>query len=183
MTPLETLGITLAAGVTAAIVAALTTLLVEGRKHGYEDRIRFIDLRRERYSTLLREADQHVRILRRQHGVVEDWLTLGSTKNDSPPPLDSTDPISHLAAEITLLGRNVEVGAAAQAMYEALVVLDRYAWDSEVRNPGEWLNLVDKPTRAALATYDAARTRFIADARDDLGQGGRRFTSLVRRND
>ena len=71
MTPLETLGVALLTAVAAAVVASITTLLVEGRKHGYEDRIRFIDLRRERYSELLREADQHVRILRRQLGVVE----------------------------------------------------------------------------------------------------------------
>lgn len=170
MTPLETLGIALATGVTAAIVAAITTLLVEGRKHGYEDRIRFIDLRRERYSKLLQEADQHVRIVRRQHGVVEDWLTLGSTKNESPPPLASTDPIGHLAAEIDLLGRRAEVGQAARAVYDALLILDRYAWDSDVRDPGAWLHNVDKETRAALAAYESTRTRFVAAARDDLGQ-------------
>jgi hypothetical protein len=170
MTPLETLGITLATGVTAAIVAAITTLLVEGRKHGYEDRIRFIDLRRDRYSELLREADQHVRILRRQHGVVEDWLTLGSTKNESPPPLDSTDPIGHLAAEIGLLGRKAEVGEAARAVYDALVILDRYAWDSDIGDAGAWLHNIDKGTRAALAAYEEARTRFVAAARDDLGR-------------
>lgn len=168
MTPLETLGITVATGVTAAIVAAVTTLLVEGRKHGYEDRIRFIDLRRERYSDLLRSADQHVRILRRQLGVVEDWFTLGSTKNESPPPLPTTDPISHLAAEIALLGRKPEVGDAAKATYDALVALDQFAWDSDIQDAGAWLHNIDKPFWKAIASYEEARGRFVVAARDDL---------------
>lgn len=169
MTALETLGVALLTGVAAAVVASITTLLVEGRKHGYEDRIRFIDLRRERYSDLLREADQHVGILRRQLGVVEEWFTAGSTRNDSPPPLPTTDPISHLAAEIGLLGRKLDVGDAARAVHEALVVLDRYAWDSDIRDAGAWLHNIDKPFRAAAAAYDQARMQFVAAAREDLG--------------
>jgi hypothetical protein len=170
MTPLETLGVALLTGVAAAVVAAITTLLVEGRKHGYEDRIRFIDLRRQRYSELLREADEHIRILRRQLGVVEDWLMASPTKNDSPPPLPSTDPISHLSAEIGLLGRKLDVGDAARAVYEALVVLDRYAWDSDIKDVGAWLHNIDKPFRTAAAAYDEARARFVTAAREDLGR-------------
>lgn len=168
MTPLETLGITLVTGVTAAIVASVTTLLIEGRKRGYEDRIRFIDLRRERYSDLLREADQHVRILRRQLGVVEDWFTVGSTKNEPPPALPTTDPIGHLAAEIGLLGRKVEVGDAANAMYDALVALDQFAWDGDIGDAGAWLHNIDKPFWKALGAYEKARTAFVAVAREDL---------------
>lgn len=170
MTPLETLGIALVTGVAAAIVASVTTLLVEGRRHGYEDRIRFIDLRRERYSELLREADQHVRVLRRQLGVVEEWFTAGSTRNDSPPPLPTTDPISHLAAEIGLLGRKPRVGEAAIAMYEALVVLDQFAWDSDIQDAGAWLARTNKPFWRVLAAYSEARTRFVVAARDDMGR-------------
>lgn len=94
----------------------------------------------------------------------------GSTKNESPPPLSSTDPISHLAAEIALLGRKPEVGDAATAMYDALVVLDRYAWDNDIQDAGAWLHNIDKPFREALAAYNAARTRFVPAARDDLGR-------------
>jgi hypothetical protein len=97
MTCLEALGIALVSGIAEAIVTAYATVHIESLRHGYEDRTRFIDLRRERYSTLLRDADQHVRILRRQHGVVADWFMAGSIKRDSSPPLTSTDPMSHLA--------------------------------------------------------------------------------------
>ena len=64
-------------GVGAALVAAVTTILVEGRRRGYEDRTRFIELRRERYSQLLRESDEHVRMLRRQHAAVIDRVING----------------------------------------------------------------------------------------------------------
>lgn len=167
MTPLETLGITLASGVTAAVVAAITTLLVEGRKHGYEDRIRFIDLRRERYSVLLREADEHVRTIKRQYDAVLEFVA-----NDAPtinaPPLGSTDPLSHLAAEISLLARKPDVGAAAQAVYEALVNLDRFAWNAS-DDPENYIRRSDEPMDEALAVVDAARTRFLAVAKADLG--------------
>jgi hypothetical protein len=86
MSPLEALGIALVSGVASAIVTAYATVHVEALRHGYEDRTRFIDLHRERYSTLLREADEHVRILRRQHGVVVDWLTLAPVSPMPCPP-------------------------------------------------------------------------------------------------
>lgn len=129
MTPLEALGIALVSGVAAAIVTAYATVHVESLRHRYEDRTRFIYLRRERYSTLLRDADEHVRIIKRQYDAVFEFVA-----NDAPtiaaPTLGSTDPLSHLAAEISLLARKEEVGPAAQAVYEALVRLDRFAWSA-----------------------------------------------------
>jgi hypothetical protein len=111
-------------GVGAAIVAAATTILVERRRHGYEDRTRFIDLRRERYSEMLRESDEHIRTLRRQHAAVVEWEASGAEPLTRPSvPLGSTDPLGHLAAEIALLGRSTAVGDAAEAMYQALVGL------------------------------------------------------------
>src|SRR4051812_34351212 len=167
MTPLEALGVALASGVTAAIVAAVTTLVVDSRKHGYEDRVRFIDLRRDRYSTLLRESDEHVRTIKRQYEAVLEFVA-----NDAPtiaaPPLGSTDPLSHLAAEISLLARKPDVGPAAQSVYEALVKLDRFAWNAD-DDPDRYINQSDQPMDEAIATFDAARARFIAAAKADLG--------------
>jgi hypothetical protein len=80
----------------------------------------------------------------------------------------TTDPISHLVAEIALLGRKPEVGDAAKATYEAVVALDRFAWDSDIQDAGAWLHNIDKPFWKALGTYDQARARFVAAARDDL---------------
>lgn len=168
MTPLETLGVAVVTGVAAAVVAAMTALLVEGRRHGYEDRIRFIDLRRERYSTLLREADEHVRILKRQYDAVLDFLAEHDRKTIDAPTLGSTDPLSHLAAEIALLGRKREVGPAAQAVYEALVRLDRFAWDAS-DDAQAYINRSDKPMSEALAAYAAARARFLDAVKDDPG--------------
>jgi len=168
MTPLETLGVALVTGIAAAVVASITTLLVEGRKHGYEDRIRFIDLRRERYSTLLREADEHVRILKRQYDAVFDFLADPDRHTIDAPPLTSTDPLSHLAAEISLLARKPAVGPAAKTMYDALVALDRFAWDA-ADDPQAYINRSDAPMDEAIGAYDAARERFLATAKEDLG--------------
>jgi hypothetical protein len=85
------------------------------------------------------------------------------------PTLGSTDPLSHFAAEIALLGRKREVGVAAVAVYEAPVALDRFAWDDEVQNPGASLDQMDAPMDEKLAAYDVARTRFLAAAKGDLG--------------
>ncbi len=167
MTPFETLGVALVTGVAAAVVAALTTLLVEGRRHGYEDRIRFIDLRRERYSTMLREADEHVRTIKRQYDSVLDFLAEHDRESIDAPTLGSTDPLSHLAAEISLLARKPEVGPAAQAVYETLVRLDRFAWDA-TDDPQAYINRSDAPMTEAIVTYAAARAHFLAAAREDL---------------
>ena len=146
MTPLETLATLFLAGVGAAIVAAATTILVERRRHGYEDRTRFIDLRRERYSEMLREADEHIRTLRRQHAAVVEWEATGAEPLTRPSVLlDSTDPLGHLAAEIALLGRSMAVGDAAEAMYQALVGLDEdCAFDDATVDVG----VVDQPDGA-----------------------------------
>jgi hypothetical protein len=51
-----------------------------------------------------------------------------------------------------------------------LVILDRYAWDSDIGDVGAWLHNIDQGVRAALAAYEVARTRFLTAARDDLGR-------------
>jgi hypothetical protein len=61
-----------------------------------------------------------------------------------------------------------EVGVAAAALYEALVSLDRYAWDAD-EHPQAWINRVDAPMDVALAAYNQARTRFLEVAKHDLG--------------
>ncbi len=100
--------------------------------------------------------------------MVEDWFTAGSTRNDSPPPLPTTDAIGHLVAEIALLGRKPEVGEAATATYNALVALDQFAWDSDIQDAGASLHNIDKPFWKALAAYEEARARFVVAAREDL---------------
>ena len=171
MTPLETLGTVLLAGIGAAIVAALTTLLVEGRRHGYEDRTRFIDLRRERYSQMLRDSDEHIRALRRQHSAVVDWeANAGPQPSGASVVLDSTDSLGHLAAEIALLGRQTEVGDAAEAMYQALVSLDEdCAFDVATTDVGAWIDRTAAALAEGLVVYGAARERFLSAAKDDLG--------------
>lgn len=169
MTPLEALGIALVSGFAAAVATAWASVHVESLRHGYEDRTRFIDLRRKRYSDLLREADQHVRILKRQHDAVLDYVMENHREAVDAPTLESTDPLSHMAAEISLLGQKEEVGRAATSLYEALVGLDRFAWNAATSHPREWIDRVDKPMDEALAAYDAARTRFLDAAKKDLG--------------
>lgn len=168
MTPLETLGIALVGGIAGALVTAWASVHIEALRHNYEDRTRFIDLRRERYSTLLREADEHVRLIRRQYDAVMAFVMDHDRESVDAPTLGSTDPLSHLASEIWLLGRKREVGAAAVAVYEALVALDRYAWNAD-EHPQDWTRRVDAPMDVAIAAYDAVRTRFLAAAKDDLG--------------
>jgi len=171
MTSLDTIAIVLLTGVGAAVVAAITTILVEGRRHGYEDRTRFIDLRRERYSQMLRESDEHIRMLRRQHAAVVDWES-----SDAPPPsrpivpLEATDSLGHLAAEIALLGRSTAVGDAAEAMYQALVSLDEdCAFDEETVDVGAWIGRTEPLLAEGLVAYDAARGRFLTAAKADIG--------------
>ena len=166
MSPLETLAVSLVGGVAAAIVTTLGTLWVQGQRHSYADRTRFIDLRRERYSTMLREADEHVRIIKRQHDAVLAWLA--ESKDSKPPQLASTDPLSHLAAEISLLGRSPVVGDAAEAMYRARFALDQFAWDAEW-DPNRWLDWAGKGMNEPLDAYDKARSAFLVAAKQDLG--------------
>ena len=76
MTPLESLLIAfVGGGLAGALVTGLFALIVESRRHAYQDRTRVIDLKRERFATLLREADEHVRILMRQRAFVQDANT------------------------------------------------------------------------------------------------------------
>lgn len=171
MTSFETFLTVLLTGVGAALVASITTILVERRRHGYEDRTRFIDLRRERYSQMLRESDEHIRTLRRQHAAVVDWES-----NDAPPlsrpsvPLDSTDPLGQMAAEIALLGRSTTVGDAAEAMYQALVSLDEdCAFDATTVDVGAWISRTEPILADGLVAYDVARGRFLTAAKLDIG--------------
>ena len=149
----------------------MTTILVERRRHGYEDRTRFIDLRRERYSQMLRESDEHIRTLRRQHAAVVEWESSGAPPVARPEvPLGSTDPLGHLAAEIALLGRSTAVGDAAEAMYQALVGLDEdCAFDDATVDIGSWISRTERILAEGLVAYGAARDRFLAAAKLDLG--------------
>jgi hypothetical protein len=171
MTSLETVAVVLLTGVGAAVVAAVTTILVEGRRHGYEDRTRFIDLRRERYSQMLKESDEHIRMLRRQHAAVVDWEMAGAPPTSRPEvPVSSTDSLGHLAAEIALLGRSTAVGDAAEAMYQALVGLDEdCAFDHATVDVGPWISRTEPILADGLMAYDAARGRFLAAAKADIG--------------
>jgi hypothetical protein len=171
MTTFETFLTVLLTGVGAAVVAAVTTILVEGRRHGYEDRTRFIDLRRERYSQMLRESDEHIRTLRRQHAAVVDWEANGASPLARPDvPLGSTDPLGQMAAEIALLGRSTAVGDAAEAMYQALVSLDEdCAFDDATVDVGAWISRTELILAEGLVTFDAARGRFLTAAKLDIG--------------
>jgi hypothetical protein len=171
MTQLETLLVVLLTGVGAAVVAAVTTILVEGRRRGYEDRTRFIDLRRERYSQMLRDSDEHIRTLRRQHAAVVDWEASGAPPLSRPAvPLDSTDPLGQMAAEIALLGRSTAVGDAAEAMYQALVSLDEdCAFDDTIVEVGAWISRTELILAEGLVIHDAARGRFLTAAKSDIG--------------
>ncbi len=169
MTPLETFAVGLLGGVVAAIVATVGTFWLQSMRHAYADRTRFIDLRMERYSTLLRESDEHVRILKRQHDAVVSHLA--GESDDPPPVLGTTDPISHFDAEISLLARRQEVGEAAVAIYGALVSADRFAWDSGWRSADEWFNWASKKLDEPLAAYERARAAFLDAAKKDLGTG------------
>ena len=60
------------------------------------------------------------------------------------------------------------MGPAAQAVYEALVKLDRFAWNAD-DDPGAYINRTDKPMDEAIAPFDAARGRFLTAAKADLG--------------
>ena len=178
MTFLETLLVSAVTGAAAAVITLAGTMWVQSQRQGYADRTRFIDLRRERYSEMLRESDEHVRILKRQFDAIIAWLS-HETEHFGPPPLATTDPLSHIAAEIALLGRKDKVGEAANELYTALVALDRYAWDSGW-DPGQWINWVDQPMTATLAAYDVARIAFVAAAKEDLGTAARRRWPLTR---
>ena len=171
MTTFETFVTILLTGVGAALVASVTTILVERRRHGYADRTRFIDLRRERYSQMLRESDEHIRMLRRQHAAVVDWEMSGAEpRSRLSVALGSTDPLGHLAAEIALLGRKTAVGDAAEAMYQALVGLDEdCAFDDATVDVGAWISRTEPILADGLVAYDAARDRFLAAAKSDLG--------------
>ena len=85
-------------------------------------------------------------------------------------PLDSTDPLGHLAAEIALLGRSTAVGDAAEAMYQALVGLDEdCAFDDATVEAGVWISRTEPILADGLVAYDAARDRFLAAAKQDIG--------------
>ncbi len=171
MTTFETFLTVLLTGVGAALVASVTTILVERRRHGYEDRTRFIDLRRERYSQMLRESDEHIRTLRRQHAAIVDWEMDGAPPTSRPEvPLNSADTLGQLAAEIALLGRSTAVGDAAEAMYQALVGLDEdCAFDDETTDVGAWISRTELILADGLVAYDAARSRFLTAAKTDIG--------------
>jgi hypothetical protein len=171
MTTFETFLTVLLTGVGAAVVASVTTILVERRRHGYADRTRFIDLRRERYSQMLRESDEHIRRLRRQHAAIVDWEASGAAP-DSRPDIEpgSTDSLGHLAAEIALLGRRTAVGDAAEAMYQALVGLDEdCSFDASYVDVGEWISRTEQILADGPVAYGGARDRFLAAAKADIG--------------
>ncbi|MFI5292383.1 MAG: hypothetical protein ACHQ02_05920, partial [Candidatus Limnocylindrales bacterium] len=171
MTTFETFLTVLLTGVGAALVASVATILVERRQHGYADRTRFIDLRRERYSQMLREADEHIRMLRRQHAAIVDWEANGAPPEARPDiELGSTDSLGHLAAEIALLGRRTAVGDAAEAMYQALVGLDEEcAFDEAISDVGEWISRTEQILADGLVAYGAARDQFLTAAKADIG--------------
>jgi len=171
MTTFETFLTVLLTGVGAALVASVTTILVERRRHGYADRTRFIDLRRERYSQLLRESDEHIRMLRRQHAAVVDWEANGASPTARPDTeLGSTDSIGHLAAEIALLGRSTAVGDAAEAMYQALVGLDEdCVFDALTVDIGAWISRTEVILAEGLVSYGKARDLFLTAAKADIG--------------
>lgn len=171
MTSFETFITVLLTGVGAALVASLTTILVERRRHGYADRTRFIDLRRERYSQMLRDADEHIRMLRRRHAAIVDWEASGAEPGSRPDiELGSTDSLGHLAAEIALLGRRTAVGDAAEAMYQALVGLDEdCAFDLATPDAGEWISRTEQILADGLIAYGAAREQFLTAAKSDIG--------------
>ena len=171
MTPLESLLIAfVGGGLAGALVTGLFALIVESRRHAYQDRTRFIDLKRERFATLLREADEHVRILMRQRAFVQDANRKG-IRPEHGPSLVPTDEMSHLAAEIWLLGQKKDVGQAATEVYAAVVALHAFAWDADTVDVNEWIRRSSEHLTTDIAKFEAMRERFLEAAKIDLGTG------------
>ena len=157
----------LTSAVVAAVVSGITTIFAGLLQRKHEDRHRFDDLRRERYATFLRQVDEFRRLVQNQRGVVDDpaWLPDNAVPFDVP----STDGIGHLAAEIGLLApKGSKTGTAAKAVYDTLLNLGAYAYDST--RPPPFIHNAPSLEQypQVLAAAAASREQFVRLAGEDL---------------
>ena len=118
----------LGGGVTGAIIAGLVTLWSQNRAFKRDRETRFIDLRRERYATLLRGANEWVRLINNQRAnAFAAMHSSGAT--DGKPELPETTELWHLAEEIRLL--RTSVGKLAMEMVVSIVELGPFAVDTK----------------------------------------------------
>lgn len=152
----------LGGGVTGAIIGGLITLMVQRRALAHERSTRFIDLKRDRYAKLLRDADEWVRLLNNQRAVAGAALR-GEANLDGMPTLPPTTDMWHLANEIALLDR--DVGRLATSLVADVVAMGPLAVDSTQlgdvpRSTPEWA--------AAFTDFSDDRARFLDGAGADL---------------
>jgi len=157
----------LTSAVVAAVVAGAATIVAGILQRRHEDRHRFDDLRRERYATFLHQVDEFRRLVQNQRGVVGDptWRF----GNLVPFEVSSTDEIGYLAAEIGLLApKGSNTGMAAKAVYDTLIDLGKYAYDST--KPPQFIHNAPSLQRypEALGAAAAARDQFVRLAGADL---------------
>lgn len=177
---LAALGLAAVSGVIAAVATAFFTMrtAAEDRKADREkwraefeaaerriqedrqrdDRLRFIDLKRQRYAEFLRVAQQHRREFVIQRAAARELANGGLVT--SIPPVGSTDEIGALAEEILLLAR--AVGVPAINAYMALLGMDSFV-DRPFRHQD------DDGVSAFDRTYGEHLGEFIQAARIDLG--------------
>ena len=79
--------------------------------------------------------------------------------------------MSHLAAEIWLLGQKKDVGQAATEVYAAVVALHAFAWDADTVDVNEWIRSSSEHLTTDIAKFEATRERFLEAAKIDLGTG------------
>jgi hypothetical protein len=160
----------LSGGVSGALIGGLVTLRQQRRAFDHERQSRFIDLKRQRYADLLREADEWLRGLAHQRDVAAA-VDHGDAEPQDIPPLLPTTPLDGLAQEIELLAPS-DVSDGAGLLVTAIRTLTIYAYDGTApdwADRAKDLVTVDE----AVADYTFRRNRFVRLARGDLGSGPR----------
>lgn len=160
----------LGGGVSGALIGGFVTLRQQRRAFDHERRSRFIDLKRQRYADLLREADEWLRGLAHQRDVAAA-VDRGDAMPKDVPPLPPMTPLDRLADEIELLAPS-DVGDGAGLLVTAIRTLTIYAYDGTApdwADRAKDLMTVDE----AVADYTFRRNRFVRLARGDLGSGPR----------
>jgi hypothetical protein len=160
--------IELTTAVIAAVVGATTAVLVQLLQRSHTDRHRFTDLKRERYSTFLRDMDMQRRQIRHQRNVL-DQLEAPVDPSDVPN-VERPESMKLLVQEIVLLApASSGVGQSAKQCIEALRTLRRYRF--EASNPPSFLHEAASLDGFEAAVHQLGRSLddFTERAKRDLG--------------
>jgi hypothetical protein len=155
----------LSGGIAGAVLGGIISVRLQSRAFEHEERLRFLDLKRKRYSTLLRIADDWVRTLEHH---LDIYGSISSKPDKSIPRLPPTTTIEQLTNEIDLLAPSV-VGGAALELCASVLLLGAY---SDAGTPAELIMAKQLiPLGPALAGYRLHRSEFVNAAKNDLGTG------------